>query len=45
MQQEWFIKNSNQLNMRWNSVPPHPGYRSASSSVHYTTRCKHSLCS
>jgi len=23
--------------------PPHPGYRPASSSVHYTISCKHSL--
>jgi len=29
--------------MRWNCVPPHPGYRPAASSVHYTTSCKHSL--
>jgi len=27
----------------WNSVPPHPGYRPAASSVHYTTSCKHGL--
>jgi len=25
------------------TVPPHPGYRPAASSVHYTTSCKHSL--
>jgi len=25
--------------MRWNAVPPHPGHRSAASSVHYTTSC------
>jgi len=24
-------------------VPPHPGYRPAASSLHYTTSCKHSL--
>ena len=29
--------------MRWKAVPPHPGYRPAASSVHYTTSCKHSL--
>jgi len=23
--------------------PPHPGYRPAAPSVHYTTSCKHSL--
>jgi len=25
------------------SVPPHPAYQPAASSVHYTTSCKHSL--
>ena len=29
--------------LRWKGVPPHPGYRSAASSVHCTTICKHSL--
>jgi len=29
--------------MRWNSFPPHPGHRQATSSVLYTTSCKHSL--
>jgi len=27
--------------MRWNRVPPNPGFWSAASSVHYTTSCKH----
>ena len=31
------------LLVMWNVVPPHPGYRPAASSVHYTTSCKHSL--
>jgi len=26
--------------MRWNSIPPHPGYRPAASSVHCTISCK-----
>ena len=25
--------------MRWNAVPPHPGYRPALQWVHYTTSC------
>jgi len=25
------------------AMPPHPGYRPAASSVHYTTSCKHSV--
>jgi len=42
MQQQQFINNSNQLNM-FRAVWSHPGYRPATSLVHYTTSCKHSL--